>query len=214
MRRFKRRLKFFVKDNLKVVVAFIIGIIMSSTGVYAATIYFDGVNVGYDNTTSGLSSTDVQAAIDEINTTVDTWMDTSNMGTPQYYAFGKYKGWCSSTDTYCNSYANFPTTSTPPTGRRVYATKYTDDQYGVCIKRNDGTSYCFKSRNYVAESKHIYKAFSGENVTCDDRTSVVDCFDVDFSCTFYSTGDVSCIDRVAKVFCSVSGDGYVACNNI
>ena len=44
---------------------FIIGIIVSGTCAYAATLY-EATEVAYDNTNSGSSSTDVQSAIDEL----------------------------------------------------------------------------------------------------------------------------------------------------
>ena len=41
------------------------GLIFGTAGVYAAT-YFPSDDVTYDNSESGLSSTDVQGAIDEL----------------------------------------------------------------------------------------------------------------------------------------------------
>ena len=41
------------------------GLIFGTVGVYAAT-YFPSNNVTYDNSESGLTSTDVQGAIDEL----------------------------------------------------------------------------------------------------------------------------------------------------
>ena len=61
-----------LKENSKIIVAFILGLIISGTGVYAATILFASNQVSYDNTSSGLTSTDVQAALDEIYTTAKT----------------------------------------------------------------------------------------------------------------------------------------------
>ena len=57
-----------LKDNLKIIVAFILGLIISGTGVYAATILYSGDQVGYDNTSSGMSATNVQDALDELYT--------------------------------------------------------------------------------------------------------------------------------------------------
>ena len=61
-----KKIKKFIKSNIKVVIAFILGIsIAGSIGVYAATVIASS-NVEYSNTTSGLSATTVQGAIDEI----------------------------------------------------------------------------------------------------------------------------------------------------
>ena len=51
--------------NYKLVMAFILGLIVASGGVYAATT-IAGSNITYSNTKSGLNSTDVQGAIDEL----------------------------------------------------------------------------------------------------------------------------------------------------
>lgn len=62
-----KRIKNIIKNNIKLVIGLIIGIIVSGTGVYAATILLASNQVGYDNTTSGLTSTNVQDALDELN---------------------------------------------------------------------------------------------------------------------------------------------------
>ena len=61
-------MKKIIKDNLKIIVAFILGIIISGTGVYAATILYNGDQVSYDNTSSGMTATNVQDALDELYT--------------------------------------------------------------------------------------------------------------------------------------------------
>ena len=59
----KEKIKEFLKSYL---VGLILGIVVSGTiGVIAAT-YFPSKDVTYDNKESGLSSTDVQGAIDEL----------------------------------------------------------------------------------------------------------------------------------------------------
>ena len=54
--------KFFKRNILGIIIG---GLIFGTAGVYAAT-YFPSGDVTYDNTESGLSSTDVQGAIDEL----------------------------------------------------------------------------------------------------------------------------------------------------
>ena len=58
-----------VRNNLKVIVAFVIGIIITGGAVYAANLIASDVT--YDNTQSGLQSTTVQGALDELNTKAD-----------------------------------------------------------------------------------------------------------------------------------------------
>ena len=62
-----KKIKSFIKNNIKIVIAFILGLIISGIGVYAAILYASS-DVGYDNTGSGLTSTNVQDALDELYT--------------------------------------------------------------------------------------------------------------------------------------------------
>ena len=53
--------------NYKIILGLVIGIILSASGVYAATTYIgNGIDLTYDNSKSGLSSTNVQDALDEL----------------------------------------------------------------------------------------------------------------------------------------------------
>lgn len=65
-----------VKGNLKLVIGIIIGATISGVTVYAATVIASS-NVSYSNTTSGLSATNVQGAIDELYTKANTYIDPS-----------------------------------------------------------------------------------------------------------------------------------------
>lgn len=207
-----KKIKKFLLGNIKTVIAFVLGTLISGVTVYAATV-IAASQVGYTPPSgSGISSTNVQGAIDELYTRANTWINpNNNFGTPQYYAFGTYKGWCSSSDTNCNSYSDFPTTSTSaPSGKNVYAAKYADGGYGVCINRN-GTPHCFRGRNWIAEAQHIQKVFSGANDSCYVSSSNVDCNASAFSCSVYSDGYVSCGGRETSARCTVSGSGSVKC---
>ena len=54
------------KDNARLILAIFATIILASGATYAATIMYDSNTVGYDNMTSGLRSTNVQSALDEL----------------------------------------------------------------------------------------------------------------------------------------------------
>ena len=208
-----KKVKRFLIGNIKTVIAFVLGTLISGVTVYAATV-IAASQVGYTPPSgSGISSTNVQGAIDELYTRANTWINpNNNFGTPRYYAFGTYKGWCSSSDTSCNSYSDFPTTSTSaPSGKNVYAAKYADGGYGVCINRN-GTPHCFRGRNWIAEAQHIQKVFSGANDSCYVGSSGVYCDASDFSCNVSSSGRVYCYDAGTNADCGVSVDGYVLCS--
>ncbi len=54
------------KENAKLIVAIFITVVIASGATYAATTMYDSNIVGYDNTTSGLNSNNVQSALDEL----------------------------------------------------------------------------------------------------------------------------------------------------
>ena len=58
------KIKSFIKDNKKIFVGILIGMLISSGSVYAASII--SKDVSYDNSSSKLTSTNVQGAIDEV----------------------------------------------------------------------------------------------------------------------------------------------------
>ncbi len=70
---FSMKIKLFFRKNLKL----FIGIIISGTTVYAATIIFNSNQVAYDNTRSEMSVTNVQDALDELYTKANTLIDPS-----------------------------------------------------------------------------------------------------------------------------------------
>ena len=57
-------MKTFFKQNIKFILGIFLGLIISGVGVYALTV--TAGQVAYDNTTSGLTSTNVKDAIDEL----------------------------------------------------------------------------------------------------------------------------------------------------
>lgn len=67
-----KKIKEFTKRNLKVIVAFIIGIMISGVGVYAATILYNANEIVYDNTnvaiekSAGVNVANVQEAIEAL----------------------------------------------------------------------------------------------------------------------------------------------------
>ena len=197
------------KQNIKLFIGIIIGGILFGGSAYVIATEIASSSVTY--TENG--QTTVEGALNTLYTRANTWVNPNDMGTPQYYAFGTYKGWCTSTDTICNSFADFPTTATtPPSGKNVYAVKYGDEQYGVCIQRN-GKEHCFRGRNYKAEAKHVQEVFS--DISCNVRSSSVTCSASDFDCFVSSDGIVDCldlgIDGIDEV-CSVVTDGAVYCS--
>ena len=66
------RIKKFLKNNIKFIYGFILGVILTGTSTYAAILYASS-DVSYDNlNSSGINSTNVQDAIDELAGTCGT----------------------------------------------------------------------------------------------------------------------------------------------
>ena len=196
-------MKKFFKNNYKLLIGIIIGVILSGVGVYAATILYNSHAVGFDNTCSGMIATNVQDALDEL-------YEKAYADAPW---LKQYKIWADAPTNYIFDGSNPPTSSspyTPPTGKNVYAGLYYDGQYGVCIKRN-GTQHCFRYNNWIAESKHVQEVFSGANDSCSINSNEVDCLASDFRCSVYSYGFVRCDDYGTNEYCYVLGDGTVYC---
>ena len=64
-----KKVKKIIKNNVKVLVGIIIGTMVTGTGVYAATV-INASDVSYKNASSGMTSTNVQGAIEELNTKI------------------------------------------------------------------------------------------------------------------------------------------------
>ena len=78
-----KKIKSFIKNNVILIVGFIVGIIISGTSVYAATILLNANQVGYNNTNTDLTSTDVQGALNELYTKANTWINPIRFGMSQ-----------------------------------------------------------------------------------------------------------------------------------
>ena len=228
-----KKVKKFLLGNIKTVIAFFIGAIVFgsisavvATGIAASSVdYTTTANNNVQNMGDALDdlytiAVDVKQQyntctgnLSTCQTNLSTYINpNNNFGTPQYYAFGRYKGWCSSTD--CNSYADFPTTSiNPPSGENAYAVKYADGGYGICITRS-GTPHCFRGRNFAYEAQHIQKVFSGANDSCSVSSSNVGCNGSGFYCNVSSDGYVNCLDYGTFTRCDLYGSGYVFCEYI
>lgn len=63
-----KKIKKILKNNFKLIIAFIVGLLISWTSVYAATILFNSNEVSYNNSSSGLQAGNVQDALDELYT--------------------------------------------------------------------------------------------------------------------------------------------------
>ena len=156
------------------IIGFVIGV--SITGVVAYSVYANKVT--YDNTQSGLQSTDVQGAIDEL------YQKAASI--PKiYYAFG---------DPTTSSTTDYTTLN-----KNVFVA-LNGTQKSVCIIRNNKL-HCFDNNNSAYEKWHIQGVFN--DISCNVYSSYVDCSASDFGCTVYSAEISSGRTRVSVPVTSV-----------
>ena len=70
-----KKIKNFLKRNIKYVIAFMLGTLVSIFGVYATSTLYDGDVVSYDSTTSGLKIGGV--AVDNVQDAIDALYEKS-----------------------------------------------------------------------------------------------------------------------------------------
>ena len=80
-----KKVKKILKNNVKVLIAFILGgIILGTCGVYAATV-INASDVSFKNASSEMTSTNVQGAIEELNTKATTKIAEAKKECPDGY---------------------------------------------------------------------------------------------------------------------------------
>ena len=84
------KVKKIIKNNVKVFVGIIIGTMVTGTGVYAATV-INASDVSYKNASSEMTSTNVQGAIEELNTKATTKIKEAEAKCPKGYDCTKSK---------------------------------------------------------------------------------------------------------------------------
>lgn len=188
-----KKIKEIFKNNLKIVIAFILGIIISGTTVYAATIIYNANQVGFNNSNTSLSSTDVQGALDELYTRASNCKKAPN--NTVYYAFG---------DPTTSSTTNYSTLN-----RKIFIAR-NGDQRSVCVIRSNRL-HCFDNNNYAIEKDHLAQVFS--DVSCNIyNNSGYSCSANDFWCIAYYNGNTWCRTiNSTRQDCEVYANGNGSC---
>lgn len=189
-----KKVKKLTKGNFKLVIGIIVGMVIAGTTVYAATI-ISGNDVSYSNTTSGLKSTTVQEAIDEI-------YEKSKTHCPDGYKCTKLPRYAFGTPTTSS------TTDYTTLGRNVFARLEETGKLGICIIRNEKL-FCINSNDFDNSKSKITEAFEG--VGCRMISSEVLCEASDLLCHADSDGNAYCRDKSDNSVCAVNSDGSVEC---
>ena len=159
-----------IKKNFKLIIAFSLGLVLAGTGVYAAnTIYYK--NVTYDNSNSGLSSVNVQDALDELYLK----MYPSKFYKKLYES--SVRDDKSSTYVSSSDGINFSNVSSDTNGKGLYiASEYSDYKYPILYYRGDVDNnnlifagFCWKIVR-TTETGGIKLIYNGvpSNGTCDN----------------------------------------------
>ena len=187
----KRKMKKFIKSNIKPVIAFVIGIIITGGVAYAANLIASDVT--YDNTTSGLQSTTVQGALDELTAKAqgiapkmsDMCPGCKYIYTTTEFQYGSGATALSSTlqSQLKDNWEDVITGSGKKYffGVKVNASNVVEKAYACGIK--DGVPFCIEGRKTADMTTDIYNAnmallnsVSLYNNGCHDYGSYVTCY--------------------------------------
>ena len=168
-----KKIKKLLLGNIKTVVAFILGVIVSGTTVYAATILFASNQVGYDNTSSGLTSTNVQDALDELYTKAQNMVpidpNTFNTNTAKT-VYASSKGVCIKRNNKLNCFK---------------INNWSEEQNHIQQVFSDISCYVYSSSVGCFASDFTCYVSSYGSVRCDASSD-------DSHCNVDSDGSVSC----------------------
>ena len=203
-------MKLFIKRNYKLLIGLVIGLVLSTTGVIAATI-FSGTDIQYTgNKVTGASN--IQQAIDGLYDKAANSSTDCAKGYEKQNA-GDHSYECKETGFFPTYYAygNVTTSSTTDyttLNKNVYVGLDTSGNKGVCINRG-GEQQCFQSNSWDFEKEHMQQVFSDNN--CSVNSGGVNCLASGFNCGVYSDGEVICLGLSDDSYCTVTSDGSVSC---
>lgn len=194
----------FIK-NEKYILGIITGILISGTTVYAATI-ISAVNVSYSNTSSKLSSTNVQNAIDELYDKAKNNCPDGYECIKVRYAFGEPTD--SSPSSFDEVRQTFPMTAV--------AVRLLNGSKSICIYRGSKSIECFANNSTTTEITHMQEVYGTNNCAeknAGNNTKYLECNNSNTICQAYSNGIINCYTSDTGYGCYILADNSVNCNN-
>ncbi len=172
----------------KYIIGVIIGIVLSSSVVFAATL-IDSKDVTYTPSDNEFNVSNVESALDELYEKYANYINPEN------------------NDLFNSDYTIVGVNST---GNIIAA------KQGVCIQRN-GKINCFKINNYNNEKEHIQQVFSDVECTIGPYNNkpsyeITECIANDYKCSVINMGHVNCYDVSNNSNCGVDNEGKYHCN--
>ena len=175
----------FKKKHYKLMIGLVIGIVLSIVLVTAASYIGTASDLSYDNANSGLSSSDVQGAIDELydrlscpnNTYCKEYKDTLELGDYVYY---KPIETSVSVDTSKTGYAEYDSTFTQsinPSELELWRVLniYDDGTVDLISEYVSSTDVYFYGQtgylNFVGYLNELAKEYETEGITLDENGS-------------------------------------------
>jgi len=213
-----KRIGKIIKNNTKLFIGIIIGVVISGGVVYAATIAAS--NVTY---TSNSQST-VSGALDTLFTRSNTWLNPSNMQSVSYkYWTVGTTGYSANTNVYMGSIPTYATATAPSGSSDKAWIRTTVDSSGkgiyheaclylgstgklFCIPRN---AWNMGLQNEATLCKAMDQALGTTHTSVGASSSSVYCYFGSAGCRANSFGDVYCGD--GSSYCLGYGSGYVSC---
>ncbi len=159
------------KNNYKILIGLILGVIISVVGVYAA-VTITGSDVTYSNSSSGLTSTTVQDAIDELNNKTDIRKMSNFVSVYKYSTATSTKCITGEEDTCVKSTCHkTKTRGSCPAGTIIkYKVNDTDIVTFHVISDNGSTLTMQSQKNTVYNTMWIsasdYKAYNTDSTNC------------------------------------------------
>ena len=225
----KKPLKTIIKQNI---FGFIIGgLIFGIAGVSAAT-YYASSDVSYDNSSSGMSATDVQSAIDELynecSTSATSGRIVYSWNTTEIILGESTINELESTKT-AKPYYDSASAVMSASGYTVF-NKYTvvDDvitegyscttlgilSTPICVQGGNSEYYNYQNSpgNWsILNTLNSNSVFTDAGGSCSFTSSHSGCYVVDFALRADSTGYVGAYGYGANARCTVYGNGGAAC---
>ena len=165
-----KKVKKIFKNNYKILIGLILGVIISVGGVYAAAT-ISGSTVSYSNTTSGLSSTTVQDAIDELYNKTDIRKMSNFVAAYKYSTEEATKCITGEEDTCEKSVCYKVKTRNCPTGTIIKYKVNDTDIVTFHVMYDSGPTLTMQSqKNIINNTNWIsasdYEAYNADSTSC------------------------------------------------
>ncbi len=147
------KIKSFIKENQKIFVGILIGVLISSGSVYAASII--SKDVSYDNSSSKLTSTNVQGAIDEVYKTATDKVAAAKKECPEGYKCTEIKKLCKAAEQLHRDNRNEEFIGSIPRGSLKSGDAFDCDVNGDGVYNSETERFYYVSDYYNTDTREF-----------------------------------------------------------